>query len=349
MNPSIRDSEVFPDDFIAYRKDRPSLGGGVFVLVHCSLRSSALDIGHEKLESVWCSIRLEDNSSFAVWAFYRPPASDISSLQLLHETISEISGEIFLLAGDFNLPDMLWDDGACTCKTGSRINSEMKNIVNAFGLYQYVHQPTRNGNILDLMFCNVPTIVTSVDNVPGISDHTAVVASIKFEKNKAKKKPTRKVFLFGKGDYSAMSQALSNHLPVFECLAEYSTTQELWCAFKSKVMELVDIYIPSVHSHGMKSRKKPWVTSQLLKIIKNRQRVYRSFKRTKTKKHFDRLSALTREYKVMAKNAKAGYLNRLNEEMKTNPKMFWRYLNVAGRMLPVLTKSNIIIKCSRKI
>lgn len=72
------------------------------------------------------------------------------------------------------------------------------------------------------MFCNVPTIVTSVDNVPGISDHTAVVASIKFEKNKAKKKPTRKVFLFGKGDYSAMSQALSNHLPVFECLAEYS-------------------------------------------------------------------------------------------------------------------------------
>lgn len=150
MNPSIRDSEVFPDDFIAYRKDRPSLGGGVFVLVHCSLRSSALDIGHEKLESVWCSIRLEDNSSFAVGAFYRPPASDISSLQFLHETISEISGEIFLLAGDFNLPDMLWDDGACTCKTGSRINSEMKNIVNAFGLYQYVHQPTRNGNILDL-------------------------------------------------------------------------------------------------------------------------------------------------------------------------------------------------------
>lgn len=156
-------------------------------------------------------------------------------------------------------------------------------------------------------------------------------------------------YFFLVNDYSAMSQALSNHLPVFECLAEYSTTQELWCAFKSKVMELVDIYIPSVHSHGMKSRKKPWVTSQLLKIIKNRQRVYRSFKRTKTKKHFDRLSALTREYKVMAKNAKAGYLNRLNEEMKTNPKMFWRYLNVAGRMLPVLTKSNIIIKCSRKI
>lgn len=47
LNPSITDSEVFPCNYTAYRNDRPGHGGGVFLLVHSSLSSSMLSIGHE--------------------------------------------------------------------------------------------------------------------------------------------------------------------------------------------------------------------------------------------------------------------------------------------------------------
>lgn len=79
LNPTIADSEVFPNEFIVYRKDRPSLGGGVFLLVHSSLKLSRLDIDHDDVESIWCSVTLSDNSSYAVGTFYRPPNSDLKT------------------------------------------------------------------------------------------------------------------------------------------------------------------------------------------------------------------------------------------------------------------------------
>lgn len=90
LHRDISDCEVFPSDFVGYRKDRPSHGGGVFLLVRSSLKSAALDIQCD-IESVWCTITLDDNSSFAVGAFYRPPNSDYKTLQSLNEIISEVS------------------------------------------------------------------------------------------------------------------------------------------------------------------------------------------------------------------------------------------------------------------
>lgn len=330
LNPSIADNEVFPKEFIAYRKDRPSLGGGVFLLIHSSLKSSRLNIDQDDVESIWCSVTLADNSSYAVGTFYRPPNSDLKTLQLLFDIVSEASRQPILLAGDFNLPDLEWPDGNCSCKVGSRINLEMKNIVDTFGLFQYVSDPTRNNNILDLLFCSSPDLISSVTIVPGISDHNAVIASVKSETNRPKTCALRKVFFFDKGDYTSMSQKLLDHLPVFECLAEEYDVHKLWCAFKSKLLELTNLYVPSIDSSMLKKRNKPWVTSGILRIIRKRRRAFLRYKKTKSNNHLTRLHEVTHEYKLNIKSAKEGYFKRLNDRIKTSPKLFWQYIKGCG-------------------
>lgn len=256
LHRDISDCEVFPSDFVAYRKDRPSHGGGVFLLVRSSLKSAALDIQCD-IESVWCTITLDDNSSFAVGAFYRPPNSDYNTLQSLNEIISEVSSRTFILAGNFNLPDLEWRDGICVPGTGCRVNIEMKNMIDNYGLTQFVTCPTRNNNVLDLVFSNSPSLVNNVNVIPGISDHMAVVAEIKKESKNTSNSATRKVFLFGRGDYSRIVEKLEDHLPVFECLAENYSANELWLNFKDKLLALVDTYIPAKQAGKLRKRKKP--------------------------------------------------------------------------------------------
>lgn len=131
LDSSVKDSEAFPEDFVAYSKDRSRLGGGVFILVRRSLNSSELDIGHDDVESVWCKVTLPDNSSFAAGAFYRPLNSCVTSLQALYEIVSEASCHTFMLAGDFNLSDLRWRDGTCEFIAGGILNLEMKNIIHS--------------------------------------------------------------------------------------------------------------------------------------------------------------------------------------------------------------------------
>lgn len=312
LNPSISDSEVFPEKFIAYRKDRQSLGGGVFVLVRSDLSTSALDINHDAVEAVWCKVTLPDNLSFTVGAVYRPPNSDIATLQALSEVIAEASDQVMLLAGDFNLPDLDWSDNMCAVKTCTQANMKMKSIVDTYGLLQYVNEPTRENSILDLFFCSSPNFVNSVTIIPGISDHQAVVATIKTKIPRLKCHGNRRVFFFDRGDYSSISEKLYSYLPVFECLADDVDVHELWRLFKNKLFELIDEHVPNVDSSKLKKRRKPWMTSRLLRLIKKRKRLFAKFKRTKQTCHYQKLCQITQEYKKRYKRGQ-GHLFQKTE------------------------------------
>ena len=68
--------------------------------------------------------------------------------------LSGIDGKYVLLSGDFNLPDIDWEEGSVKSNPQytAAINWKMIDIVNDFNLTQMVTEPTRQGNILDLLF-----------------------------------------------------------------------------------------------------------------------------------------------------------------------------------------------------
>ena len=81
-----------------------------------------------------------------------------------------------LLAGDFNCPDINWENLTVRSNAPDReIQQALIDITTEHGLTQVHNQPTRQDNILDLVFTNNPSLVKSSTSVPGISDHAMVV------------------------------------------------------------------------------------------------------------------------------------------------------------------------------
>ena len=113
LNPSIKSSEVFPDGFNSYRRDRPGgRGGGVFLLVSQLYQShqpeELMVDASSDCEAVWVKIKVQGSSDLYVGSFYRPPDKNnpeyLQELQSIMSRIPTDKGAHLWLGGDFNLP-----------------------------------------------------------------------------------------------------------------------------------------------------------------------------------------------------------------------------------------------------
>ena len=89
-----------------------------------------------------------------------------------------------MLLGDFNYPNIVWDD-ACATGSGNAAERKFCDCLRDEGLFQHVTLPTRaristRSNILDLVMTNERGMVDSIlhESPLGKSDHSVLV--IKF-------------------------------------------------------------------------------------------------------------------------------------------------------------------------
>lgn len=198
LDDTIDDAEVFPPEYAAYRRDRNRHGGGVFLLIHNSLQSLAVDFSNFSFEAVMCKVSLLNGEFLVIGSFYRPPATSDESIQLLTNALSSISFDYLVLGGDFNFPDIQWDEGLPSTSNSSVPYQSFINFTSSFSLHQHVSVPTRldprRDSTLDLIFSNESSIISSVSAIPGISDHMAVIGQIKCAKKAVARMPPRKTF-----------------------------------------------------------------------------------------------------------------------------------------------------------
>ena len=106
-------------------------------------------------------------------------------LTTIHE--SSVS-PVILLTGDFNLPDLKFEDGIgyvnCNPTYGYETNSLFVEMINNYGFEQSATQPTRENHLLDLVLSTNPDIIENVQVVPGISDHEAITCQLVFSTEK---------------------------------------------------------------------------------------------------------------------------------------------------------------------
>ena len=72
-------------------------------------------------------------------------------------------------------------------------------------LQQMQREPTRGQNLLDLFCCNKPSLVKACISIPGISDHSIVLADCDL-KATINKKPLRKLFQWSKADWQLIKE-----------------------------------------------------------------------------------------------------------------------------------------------
>ena len=119
LNSSIKSSEVFPDGFDAYRRDRhDGRSGVVFLLVsqhYESRQPEELTVGSNvDCEAVWVKVKVQGSSDHYIGSFYRPPDKTnpkyLQELQSIMRHIPTNKGVHLWLGGDFNLPDIIWEE-----------------------------------------------------------------------------------------------------------------------------------------------------------------------------------------------------------------------------------------------
>ena len=195
---------------MVYGNDRNKNGGGVFISVRDGYTTSEINQGSSNCEIAWTELQSQNEKSIILGSFYRPPNTGLEALQELGKSLENLpknsEDKIIILAGDFNLPHINWKNN--TIKPGGnqlQLHQELLDIVDDFGLEQMQTNPTRQYNVLDLYFTNIPSLVKSCETIPGISDHDMLVidSDLKPTYNKPKR---RKVYIYKRADMNTIKQ-----------------------------------------------------------------------------------------------------------------------------------------------
>lgn len=322
LDDTVLDVEIFPPGFTVYRKDRNRHGGGVFLLISSSLASEEVVFDNET-ESVWCRVQFPQGNNIVFGSFYRPPDHNNESLIQLSDILSQIS-HCVILGGDFNLPDMKWDSD-CVAPQKNRNCSAFSELMSVYGLQQYVNEPTRFNALLDLLLSNDENVIVHTNVCPGISDHSCVVAELNVSRIPACKQTPRNVFMYDRGDFNAISEELVLYYPTFLCISESCGMDELWQIFRDKVTELVNMYVPQ-RCLRCRKRHKPWFNSEIRKLVRKAANAHKRFLKKRTALNKTKLKSVNKELKLKLKQAKRVFFDKLNTDLKCNPKFFWKYV-----------------------
>jgi hypothetical protein len=330
--PNSTDASVLPDTYTNYRRDRGSIGGGIFILVHKSLTSIEIPEFDGNCEMKWVKLQLKRNRDLILGCFYMPQRCE-KDLKELEKILDKITGskrdKDVLLSGDFNCPNINWqNDTVDTNAPQKEIQEKLIEITAKSHLTQIHDQSTRETNTLDLIFASNPSLKKFSLSIPGCSDHDAVVADFDAKPLKSRAKP-KKCQLFSKANWDKISEdlkPLGNEIGAMK--RDGADTNSMWEAFKSAIKNAVSKHVPTIlrrNSHDL-----PWLTRDLQKLIKRKNRLHRRAKKTK---NWSNYRFCQKECRRRLRKAEQDYVNSMLEKglQEKDSKPFWRYVKAKRR------------------
>ena len=113
---------------------------------------------------------------------------------------------------------------------------------------------------------------------------------------------------------------------VFRC----SNVNDAWDSFKTMFLEVIDNIAP-VKEIRVKGRTEPWMTSDILEMIYERDQILTLANKNKSiielRKHFN---VVRNKVSDKIREAKANYFSDKVEEHKNNPKLLWKQFKSLG-------------------
>ena len=211
------------------------------------------------------------------------------------------------------------------------------------------NQPTRQDNILDLVFTNNPSLVKSSYSIPGISDHAMVVTDCDIKPIYNKQNP-RKVYLFSKANWEEIYSACERlSLKIQNMINMKDSIEHIWTTFKSEIQSAMDTFIPS--KTFKKNNTVPWFNRKLKKMCRRKARLYKHAKKSKQWMEFKQYQKLC---KKEFKQAEIDYINKTIQDgfENNNCKPFWRYIKAKKQdnigVAPLKRKGNLFSEGKEK-
>ena len=333
LDSSVNSSELFPDSYAVFRKDRcfginQKRGGVLIALKNDIIGTHRIDLD-TKCELIWVTVKIQGAKDVTIGAFYRSHtfASTAEYMNELRESLSRIKcsnkGQIWL-AGDFNIPDVNWETNSF--KPGGQypaISKQMLDIAADFGLEQVVKGPTRLKNTLDLFFTTNPTLVERSSTIPGMSDHDSIPLIIINSKPKVMRKKPHRQYLFNKADIPALKNDLKSWSSDFVNKNKDSLkpVTELYDDFSDTIKKAMDTHIPS--KMVTKRSQSPWISKRVRRLQKRKQRAFNAHKKLNNNDSYESFKQVRKSVHKATRHAHKSYVSSVCTE---SPKRFWSFI-----------------------
>ena len=254
-----------------YRKN----GGGIFIAHRRDIGVESTEVGLAKVkaEILTVNFKLPTGKKFSLSTFYRVGTLGMQNFDLVKEYLTTLATkkklDRHILIGDLNFPEIVWPNISTTVELHKKFVDLLLSELNHT---QLIHKPThKNGNILDLLFTNVPELIKNLSvlgqNEACKSDHFGITFDIKLDVS-VKKTQCRKEFDYSKADWRSLNFDLKR-IDWNQWMGS-SDPHMSWLFFKEVALKLCEKHIPQKSVRNQ--FQPPWFDSDCDKILREKEK-----------------------------------------------------------------------------
>lgn len=306
-------------------------GRGVVIYIKNSFHSQEITFETLYEESVWCSVKLNNNDTLLVGCVYRSPNSSETNNVNLFKLLREVSENRYshkLIMGDFNFPEIDWLDQSTSVSETHIASRFLENIRDCY-LYQHVHENTRyrtgqEPSLLDCIFTNEENMVDNIHccSALGKSDH--VVISFQFNCYISANTSISRKLNYAKGNYPEIIKEIQNI--DWSAKFRFLSLSDSWEVFEALLVQLIEKFVPeSKASQGGRKRNRV-INKRSLDAIKEKRKKWKKYKYCKNADNWDRYKASRNKVTSEFRLARYEYEKGLASQIKGDNKQFWKYV-----------------------
>ena len=231
-----------------------------------------------------------------------------------------------ILGDDFNAGGIDCETGLVPDDSPNRLlNEKLIAVISEAGLQQMQREPTRGQKLLDLFCCNKLSLVRSCISIPGISDHSIVLADCDI-KATINKKPSRKVYQWSKADWQLVKEQTVIFAKQFLALALTRTVNEYYTVFIEYMEGILANNILSKFSNSRQNL--PWFNINLKRLIRKKGRRFNKANKSGIDEDRARYLDIEQMVKRELRDAERVYVNGIlqNGLGSRNNNPFWKYV-----------------------
>ena len=336
LNSGISDVEHFGKRYNVFRGDRSAHtsdrtdGGGVLVAVESKFDSEKINLCNDSgLEHVCVKIKLIACNIF-IFAVYVRSVREREKFLEFAETVIKIpydENDIVIVCGDFNQPGIKWvkaDDGDyylpmnVTTEGGLAVIETMLSS----GFHQMCNIANQAGNVLDLVFTNKFYDLSMSESTKPLMEsdawHKAIELELLIERSEEETENFNEIYSYEVANFEAMNEFFAE-CEIIHSIDHCDRTEDAFEMLENCISEAIEKFVPKIVIK--KSNDPPWYNKQL-KHLNNVRR--KEFNRGKNSEQYRRA---VDAFVALQSQLFQSYINRIQSEIKSNPKHFWRFVN----------------------
>ena len=310
----IRDYNLYRNDRTWTENGHTKKGGGVCIYTRKELdvdcqKWNDHNISNEDVECMWLELRFSNQRNI-IANIYRPPQGNKQNfITYLEEKIDTIN------MGDYNI-DFLDKKDDIT----KRINNRIKQ----WGSKKLITDVTRHGTHKDSCIDQIITN-SNIINTYGVADMNLSDHQMINVQRKKPKMPTKKNAFQGRSyknyDGNVFRQELVEQ--DWDGFFAREDPKELWNIMLENINNIADNMCP-VKSFKVKKYRDPWISPEILEIIRDKDRALKRAKRTKLDEDWKEAKRLRNNCLGRIRKARGDLIREELDTYKSDSKKFWK-------------------------